>query len=224
MEFTEILKEKFAEDVGWSFSIFEILTFFLVSISLYRLGLGLKDGMWGFVTMSISEVAFGDSSMVSKVRVIDYVLAGFVTIGTVQLYKCMKQKFFIFISRASKLKVYVNKISTQYANLQAQSVGARLAMANEARALKLEEMKRISLIDGIGLVALTSVFMSAVGLLFGWHSGLVNLIDLAVLSCATIGLGGIFWQTFRLYTARVVPHLVLERVMKNESVNYGDEL
>lgn len=215
----ESIKQKYSEEVGWSFNFFEGATFMIYLVAAYEILCGSGIGFWKTIlTKSVSSIFSGDDSILASARVIDYFIAAGVTIISVYLYRKIRFYSYGYLSSLKNLKAYVDRLKEQYSKNNMSSQAMRIYIANEAKEQKQLHMKKITTINGFGLISLGVVVSSIAGL------SMFNLVDLLMLIVGVTGTLFVQWQVFALYTSQVVPRLVLERMAREEPVEFGDEL
>jgi hypothetical protein len=218
----ESIKEKYSEEVGWSFSFFEGITFLIFLIATYEALNGACMGIWQTILMkSASSIFSGDESILANARILDYLVSALLTIAAVYSYRKIKNYTYKYLSSLKNIKGYVDRLKQQYSKNDLSNQAMRIYIANEAKEQKNIYMRRLTSINGFGLIFLSIIASSVVGDLFLL---MLNWVDFVMLIIGTVGILFIQWQVFTLYTAQVVPRLVLERVARGENVEFGDEL
>lgn len=215
----ESLKQKYSDDVGWSFSFFEGITYFIYLITSYEFMCGPHTGIWNnLLGQSVYKLLVGDSSIFASARVLDFLIAVGFSVGTVYTYGVIKRLAYGFLSSIKNLDDYVDKLKSQFESTDYGTQAMRIYIANEVREQKRQHMKHITMLNGFGLIALAAIVSAIVGLIN------TNYIDFSVLVLGLITLVLIQWLVFTHYILQIVPRLVFERVARGENVDFGDEL
>lgn len=215
----DVLKEKYSEEVGLSFTFFEALIFLVYLIAVYTAACAGDSGVWGSVlSKSLGDLLFSDEAIIFKVRVLDFLFSGALTLLTISVYRKISGASYRYLSSLRNMDDYVDRIKAKYQEKDMGGPAMRIYIANEANEQKKEYMKRITLANGIGLLSLVLVVSSLLGLVNP------NITDFVILCSGIASLCIMQWNIFAKYTAQVIPRLVLERVARNESVRFGDEM
>jgi hypothetical protein len=213
------IKQKYSEEIGWSFSFFEGISFLLYLVCTYEVLNEVGSGIWKQILMkSASSIFISEESILSNARILDYLISALLTILTVYGYRKIRSYVYEYLCSLKNLKTYVDKLKQQYTGSASDNQAMRIYIANEAKQQKDIHMKRITVINGFGLVFLSMVVSSVIGTLA------LEWVDFCILIISLTGVLFIQWQVFTIYTAQVVPRLVLERVARGDSVEFGDEL
>lgn len=214
----ESIKQKYSEEIGWSFSFFEGITFIIFLIVIYEILCGSYSSIWETIlSKKVSKIITFKDYTLSNARIIDYFLSASSSFITIYIYRKIKLLSFNYLSSIKNLTNYVEKLKTKYSNIDLSNKAMNIHIANEAKEQKKIQLKRITVINGFGLIFLTIIITSAIGLIS------YNFVDFIMLTVGIIGICFIQWQSFTLYTAQVVPRLILERMAKGEPVEFGDE-
>lgn len=218
-DFLEIIKEKYSEELGWSFSFFEGVVFLIFLIVTYEILNGAKSGVWKTLLLkNASSIFSGEESILANARILDYLISALLTIAVVYGYRKIRCWIYKYLSTLHNFEEYILRLKKQYSSNNVNNQALRIYIANEAKEHKDIYMKRISSINGFGLIFLAIVVSSVFGLfIFNWA-------DFGMLIIGIVGILIVQWQVFSLYSSQVVPRLVLERVARGESVDFGDEL
>jgi len=215
----DMLKEKYLEEVGLSFTFFEALIFLVYLIAVYTVTCSGDTGVWeSILYKSVSDLLISDDAIIFKVRVLDFLYSGALTLLTISVYRKVSGASYRYLASLKNMDDYVERIKAKYQVKDMGGSAMRIYIANEANEQKKEHMKRITLANGIGLLSLVLVISSLLGLLDPNRTDFVILCSGIVLLCI------MQWFIFAKYTAQVIPRLVLERVARNESVRFGDEM
>ena len=215
----DVLKEKYSEEVGLSFTFFEVLTFLVYLGAVYTVTRSSDSGVWGSILYkSVGDLLLSDQAILTKVRVLDFLYSGALTLLTISAYRKISRESYTLLASLKNMEHFVEKIRSKY---PADSMGGpamRIYIANAANEQKTEHMKRITLANGIGLLSLVLIISSLLGLVTP------NIADFSILGSGVLLLCFMQWTVFAKYTAQVIPRLVLERLARNENVQFGDEM
>ena len=215
----ESIKAKYSEEVGWSFNFFEGASFLIFLVASYEILNESGTGVWEIILMkSASSIFSGDGSVLANARILDYLISFLLTIVAVSGYRKIRNYAYVFLSSLKGIEGYVDRLKLQYSNNDLKNQAMRIYIANEAKEQKNSYMRRLTAINGFGLIFLSISISSVVGILSP------NWVDFGMIIAGVIGLIFVQWQVFTLYAAQVVPRLVLERMARGESVEFGDEL
>lgn len=214
----ETIKQKYSEEVGWSFSFFEGIVFLVYLVSSYEVLCGSSNGVWKVVlTKTAASIFAGEGSIFSTARVIDFFIAGIFTMITVFMQERFRKAAYGYLSSLKNIDNYVSGLKIKYSSIGISNQAMRIYIANEAKEHKLLHMKRMSTINGFSLILISIVVSSFFGVLD------FNLVDFSMLILGLIGFVFAQWRVFSIYTSQVVPRLVLERMAREETVKFGDE-
>lgn len=215
----DVLKEKYSEEVGLSFTFFEVLSFLVYLIAAYTVMCTSGSGVWELILYkSVGDLLTSEEAIITKVRVMDFLSSGALTLLTISAYRKVSGISYRFLASLKNMEDYVEEIKGKY---QVESMGGaamRIYIANTANKQKNEHMKRITLANGVGLLSLVLIFSSLLGL------ANPNIADFAIFGSGLLLLCFMQWAVFAKYTAQVIPRLVLERMARNENVKFGDEM
>lgn len=215
----DVLKEKYSEEVGLSFTFFEVLAFLAYLIAVYTVACTSDSGVWGSVLYkSIGDLLLSDEAILSKVRVLDFLCSGALTLITISVYRKISSVSYTFFASLKNMEDYVEKIKSKYPVESMGGPAMRIYIASAAKEQKNSHMKRITLANGVGLLSLVLIVSSLLGLTTP------NIADFAILGSGVLLLCFMQWSVFAKYTAQVIPRLVLERLARNENVQFGDEI
>lgn len=215
----DVLKEKYSEEVGLSFTLFEVLSFLVYLISSHTIMSTSGSGVWELILYkSVDDLLIAEEAIITKVRIMDFLCSGALTFLTISVYRKVSGMSYKYLASLKNMADYVEEIKGKY---QVESMGGaaiRIYIANTANKQKNEHMKRITLANGVGLLSLVLIFSSLLGLVNP------NIADFAILGSGLLLLCFVQWAVFAKYTAQIIPRLVLERMARNENVKFGDEL
>lgn len=215
----EVLKEKYSEEVGLSFTFFEVLAFLVYVIVVYTVTCSSDTGVWDSILYkSVGDLLLSEGAIITKVRVMDFLYSGALTLLTISAYRKVSAVSYRYLASLKNMEDYVEKIKAKYQVENMGGAAMRIYIANEASEQKNEHMKRITLTNGVGLLSLVLVISSVLGLMNP------NNADFAILGSGMLLLCFMQWTVFKKYTAQVIPRLVLERLARNENVKFGDEI
>jgi len=215
----DTIKEKYSEEVGISFTLFELLTFILYTCASYVLFCEEKNSVWGTIlTKSIDAILFSDNSFIKKARVSDYIISLILTFVTVFLYKKASSLLYDRLAKIKNVEEYVDRVKNKYNIKNIDNQAMRIYMANAANEEKRMHLKKVTNIKGIGLLS----FSIAVSSLLSVFTP--NMIDFLALIGGLVMFLFVQWLVFASYTSQVVPRLVLEKLLRNEDVHFNDEL
>lgn len=218
MDILETLKSKYDEEIGRSFSFFEVVSFFIILVATYLMLTSGSKGVWSQLwDMSLIEITFGDDSIISRARVVDYLLSGLVTMAVAIIHKKVSKKLYEFFSSDETLNAYVKRIENNYKEEVSDNQSVRLYLANDARSRREALMKRMNSIKSSAMLSL-SIFVSALMGLMG------GAVDITVSLIALLSIPILHWAVVSYYTSEVVPVLIYERVNRGESFVYGENL
>lgn len=215
----DALKEKYSEEIGLSFTLFEVLSFLIYLMAVYTVMSASDSGVWGSILYkSVGDLLLSDGAVMAKVRVVDFLCAGALTLLTTAAYRKISGIVYRYLATLKNMEDYVERIKGRYHVDAMGGAAMRIYIANVANEQKHEHMKRITLANGVGLISLVLVISSVLGL------ANPNVADFAIFGSGILLLCLMQWAVFTKYTAQVIPRLVLERLARNENVEFGDEL
>jgi hypothetical protein len=215
----DTLKEKYFEEVGLSFTFFEMLTFLMYVIVSYIFFCEPEAGIWNSLLFkSIDDILLSEGSVISKVRIADLLCSGLMTLSTIAGYKRFSGASYECLSTVKDMDEYVKKLREKYDIEKLGGQAMRIYIANAAKEQKQEYMKKIAIANGVGLISL----VMAVSALIGFRA--LNRTDSGVLIVSLIVLFFMQWTVFAKYTSQVAPRLVLERMARGEDVKFGEEM
>ncbi|WP_027390726.1 hypothetical protein [Chrysiogenes arsenatis] len=215
----DVLKEKYSEEVGLSFTFFEALAFLVYLIAIHALMCTGDGGVWGSILYkSVGDLLLSDEATLTKIRVLDFLCSGALTLLTISAYRKISRASYTFLASLKNMEDYVKKINSKYPVESMGGPAMRIYIANAANEQKNEHMKRITLVNGVGLLSLVLIISSLLGL------ATPNIADFAILGSGILLLCFMQWIVFAKYAAQVIPRLVLERLARNEKVQFGDEI
>lgn len=215
---TDAIKEKYSEDIGWSFTLFEIAVFFIyltaIHSALTNPGASIWQALW---SKSAYSIFVGPSSTLQTARAIDYLFAAALVAATKSIYRFVGKKVYDYLFRMRDMESYVRRLGDIYKKECPPSPALRLYIANEITEQKRIYMKRITSIHGFGLTLLGLCGTLLIGALT------LHPIDLVVLIPAFSVVLAFEWRAFISYTAEVVPRMVLEKTLRGEDPGFGDD-
>ena len=213
-----ILREKYTEDVGWSFSLFEIVSFTIYLFFVFNALKGNDAPIWKkMLTSKVYNMLAGSGSIYLDARVVDYLIALILTIITIYFFKYLQGKFYFYLSSIKNMNSYVKKLHAKYAQIEFDNHAIKIYIAKEANQDKNKYMKQISVVNGFGLISLTG-FIASFSSFYNFY-----VFDFVFILFCLFSFLICQWLAFTRYVAQVMPRLVLERFAKNEHVSFGDE-
>lgn len=217
-DFLDLAKEKYSEEVGISFTFFQLLIFLLYLIVSYVVSNTNSAGAWNLILFkSIDDLFFDDKSIIYSARVVDFFASGLLTAITIFGYRKISNISYEYLSTLKNMEKYVENLKAKYDVNNMGGQAMRIYIANTAKEQKQEYMKNITTMNGMGLVLLAIVFSSIIGMLKP------NLTDFIILVGGLAFSLFVQWFVFARYTSQVVPRLVLERMARGEDMQFGDE-
>ncbi|SFB85977.1 hypothetical protein SAMN05660443_0581 [Marinospirillum celere] len=219
IDLVESLKEKYAEETGWSFSFFEVVAFslylFFVSF-LFENGAG---GAWHqFLTSGLHDLAVGDSSIFKKASTLEYIISLMSLLITITVYRYLQSKIYDFLSTLRDMSGYVARLNKKYGDVEKSGQAMKIYIAKEAANDKKKYMRQVSMLSGLGLLSIAGLIATTP---FLFVLDLVNYFS--AITCVLIFLAA-QWFAFVKYTSQVLPRLILEKKARGEAVKFGEGL
>lgn len=157
----DVLKEKYSEEVGLTFTFFEVLAFLVYLIAVYTVTCTSDSGVWeSILYKSVGDLLLSDEAILTKVRVLDFLYSGALTLLTISAYRKISRASYTFLASLKNMEDYVEKIKAKYPVESMGGPAMRIYIANAANEQKNEHMKRITLANGVGLLSLVLIISS----------------------------------------------------------------
>lgn len=102
-EIIDLIKKKYEEEIGLSFTVFESIVFFIYVIFVDDLFVNGRSGiLFRIFSKNFSEIFFDSQSILLKSSITNYSIALLVTFLSILLYKKISKVLFSFFLRYQK--------------------------------------------------------------------------------------------------------------------------
>ncbi|RLK51083.1 hypothetical protein DFR31_0999 [Alkalispirillum mobile] len=213
------LKEKYAEETGWSFSFFGFATF---SLYLFFVNFLFENGTgraWHqLLSSGLHDLAVGDSSIFKNANILEYIISLISLLATITLYRYFQSKIYDFLATIRDMNAYVDRLKKKHSDVVKSGQAMRIYIAKEAASDNKKHMRQVSTLSGLGLLSISGFIATMPFLL---SPDLVNYFSAII--CLLIFLAA-QWFAFAKYTSQVLPRIILEKEARDEAVEFGEGL
>lgn len=213
------LKEKYAEETGWSFSFFEFAAFSLYLFFVSFLFENGPGGAWHqLLSSGLHDLAIGDSSIFKKANILEYIISLISLLATITLYRYFQSKIYDFLATIRDMNAYVDRLKKKHGDVGKSGQAMRIYIAKEAASDNKKHMRQVSTLSGLGLLSISGFIATMPFLL---SPDLVNYFSAII--CLLTFLAA-QWFAFAKYTSQVLPRIILEKEARDEAVEFGEGL
>jgi hypothetical protein len=214
-EILDIAKQKYSDELGWRFTLFELITF-AIYLSTFEILISKSPSsllLLELLSLKLIDFIIWEDSLIANSKVGSLLLSLIATIITVRAYHHVSFFFFQAFSRVSGLRTYVERLLNKEEN-RPEPHGAKLIYAvNNARKKREHFMKGIASLNGLGLISITLLLVGASSFAHGISAGALSVfVPLLILI-------GIQWLVFSRYIKKIIPLLVIENRLVGETSN-----
>lgn len=211
------IKQKYIDDIGISFGVFEIITFFIYLVFSYNIFINEQYTTWANISyFSIDKIFIGDKSIIIESRIFEYMISAALTQFTVIFCKISRSKFYNLLYKILDTNSYLNSLRGRYKSIKSDNDAINILTANETKETIISRRKNVSVINGFILISSAMFITSSVGLTRN------NDTDIIVFSFSILLYLLLHWLSFKVFAKDIIPLIVLEKVVRGEGIELAD--